>query len=129
MRFRSSSRSRATRCASIWPRWKTTACCRRDRPGPPAVGPSADRPLFNTGTGCTGRTFDWSLLKGRADLPRAFLAGGIGPANAAAAARLGAFGLDLSSGIEAAPGIKVPKLLRALFDALRPLSRKELSCA
>ena len=94
-----------------------------------AADPNADRTLFDTGTGGTGRTFDWSLLKGRADLPRAFLAGGIGPANAAAAGRLGAFGLDLSSGIEAAPGIKDPALLCALFDALRPLSRKELSCA
>lgn len=66
--------------------------------------------------GGTGRSFDWSCLPGeRSDI---FLAGGLRPDNIAAAARLGVHGLDLSSGVEAAPGFKDPHLLRALFAAL-----------
>ncbi len=93
------------------------------------VDGQADRTLFDTGPGGTGQAFDWSLLEGRRDLARAFLAGGITPRNAAAASRVGAYGLDLSSGVEASPGIKDPDLIDALFGALRSLSRKDRPCA
>jgi len=93
----------------------------------PAPRPGADRSLFDTErdgrSGGTGKAFDWSLLAGRADLPAGFLAGGIAPANAAAAARVGAYGLDVGSGVEMAPGLKDPDKVAALFDALRPTSR------
>jgi indole-3-glycerol phosphate synthase/phosphoribosylanthranilate isomerase len=85
--------------------------------------------LFDSGGGGTGRSFDWALLSDREDLPKAFLAGGINPANAAPAARVGAYGLDLSSGVESAPGVKDPCRIDALFSALRPLSRKDRPCA
>ena len=89
---------------------------------------AADRTLFDsglpgTGTGGTGQVFDWTLLDGRRDLATAFLAGGITPANAAAAARVGTYGIDLSSGVEAQPRIKDPVKMAALFTALRPASR------
>ena len=87
----------------------------------------ADRSLFDTArngaSGGTGETFDWSLVEGRADLPSAFLAGGIGPGNARAAAAVGAFGLDVGSRVECAPGLKDPDKIAALFDALRSVSR------
>jgi indole-3-glycerol phosphate synthase/phosphoribosylanthranilate isomerase len=87
----------------------------------------ADRTLFDTQcsgrSGGTGLAFDWSLVEGRGDLPSAFLAGGIGPANAAAAARVGAFGLDVGSAIESAPGRKDPVKTAALFAVLRPAAR------
>ncbi|MCA1654749.1 MAG: hypothetical protein LC656_11460 [Sphingomonadales bacterium] len=55
----------------------------------------------------------------------AFLAGGINPANATAASAVGAYGLDLCSGVESTPGIKDPDKLAALFDALRPSCRSD----
>jgi len=88
----------------------------------------ADRSLFDTvqgGTsGGTGVPFDWSLVASRTDLPCAFLAGGISAANADAASRVGAFGLDVGSGVECRPGIKDPAKVEALFAALRPQARR-----
>jgi phosphoribosylanthranilate isomerase len=57
--------------------------------------------------GGTGRTFDWRLVAG---LERDFvLAGGLGPHNVEEAVRLvRPWGVDASSGLEAAPGIKDP---------------------
>ena len=51
------------------------------------------------------------------------LAGGLTPGNARAASRVGAWALDLCSGVEAAPGRKDPAKLTAFFDALRPETR------
>lgn len=89
----------------------------------------ADRSLFDTAkdgrSGGTGEAFDWDLLSGRGDLDSGFVAGGIGPANAAAAARLGAYGIDVSSSVEASPGHKDRAKVAALFAALRPRSRSD----
>jgi len=93
------------------------------RDGAEPVCDAADRTLFDSGQGGSGQPFDWSLLDGRRDLPTAFLAGGITPDNAAEAARVGAYGLDLSSGVEAQPRYKDPHKMAALFAALRPASR------
>jgi indole-3-glycerol phosphate synthase/phosphoribosylanthranilate isomerase len=91
---------------------------------------SADRLLFDSGSGGSGRTFDWSLVKDHPDLGRALVAGGIGPHNAPAAARLGAYGLDVGSAVDERPGVKSPAKIATLFDALRPTSRQELrECA
>lgn len=93
----------------------------------------ADRLLFDTilndSSGGTGRPFDWSRIARRPDLPRSLVAGGLNPANARAGARLGAYALDVGSGVEAAPGRKDPERLDAFFAALRPVSRMELACA
>jgi len=93
----------------------------------------ADRILFDTThngrSGGTGRTFDWSLVARRPDLPHALVAGGLNPTNARAAARLGAYALDVGSGVEASPGRKDPARLAAFFEALRPVARTELACA
>jgi indole-3-glycerol phosphate synthase/phosphoribosylanthranilate isomerase len=101
-----------------------------DAPDPPRRG--ADRTLFDTlsggRTGGTGQTFDWNLVAERPDLPDAFIAGGIGPANARAAQCVGAFGLDVGSSVEAAPGRKEQARLQALFDALRLPGRGALPC-
>jgi len=92
----------------------------------------ADRTLFDTKsrgrTGGTGTSFDWRLVANHPELPHAFLAGGIGPANARAAQQVGAFGIDLCSSVEATPGRKDHRQVRALFDALRLPSRGDLSC-
>ncbi|MEM6354909.1 MAG: phosphoribosylanthranilate isomerase [Pseudomonadota bacterium] len=69
--------------------------------------------------GGNGLPFDWSLLAGRR-LPRPWLlAGGLTPENAAEAARrTGAWQLDVSSGVESAPGVKDPERMRAFLAAL-----------
>ena len=87
----------------------------------------ADRTLFDNAragqSGGTGRTFDWSRLGGRADLGAGFLAGGLTPSNAQAAAQVGAYGMDVSSGVEMAPGRKDAGKLAAFFAALRVPAR------
>jgi indole-3-glycerol phosphate synthase/phosphoribosylanthranilate isomerase len=99
----------------------------------PPHRPDADRILFDTQIGSrsggTGIAFDWARLDGRPEVDRGLLAGGLGPHNAAAADRVGAFALDVGSGVEAAPGRKDPALLTAFFDALRlPVRSEILTC-
>jgi indole-3-glycerol phosphate synthase/phosphoribosylanthranilate isomerase len=101
------------------------AACAVNGSVPPARE-GADRSLFDNASPGSGETFDWSLVAGREDLPAAFLAGGIRPANAKAAAAVGAFGLDVGSGVERAPGSKDPAKVEALFAALRPQARGDL---
>jgi indole-3-glycerol phosphate synthase/phosphoribosylanthranilate isomerase len=93
----------------------------------------ADRTLFDTSvggrTGGTGIAFDWSRVKGRSDLRGSILAGGLRPANARAAAAVGAYALDVSSGVEMAPGRKDAGKLQAFFEALRlPVRGEHASC-
>ncbi len=83
---------------------------------PPA---GADRP------GGNARSFDWALLKGR-DLPLPWmLAGGIDSDNVAEAVRLsGATTVDVSSGVEDAPGVKNPEKIRAFLDVAATIGTK-----
>ncbi|MES1254118.1 MAG: phosphoribosylanthranilate isomerase [Acidobacteriota bacterium] len=69
--------------------------------------------------GGTGRTVDWSVAAAIASRRRTLLAGGLTPENVAdAVTRVRPFGIDVSSGVEQAPGIKDPARIRALFHAL-----------
>jgi indole-3-glycerol phosphate synthase/phosphoribosylanthranilate isomerase len=89
-----------------------------------------DRSLFDSGPGGSGRSFDWSLIRGNARLPKALVAGGIGPANARQAAALGAYAIDVGSATDSVPGVKSPEKIGALFETLRARSRQELrQCA
>ncbi|MFN3274937.1 MAG: phosphoribosylanthranilate isomerase [Paracoccus sp. (in: a-proteobacteria)] len=68
--------------------------------------------------GGNGLAFDWRLLQGRRWLRPWLLAGGLTPANVAEAVRLtGAPGVDVSSGVETAPGIKDAGLIRDFIAA------------
>ncbi len=95
----------------------------------PEARGGADRTLFDTQvkgrSGGTGIAFDWSRVARRGDLGSAVLAGGLKAANAGAAARVGAFALDVSSGVEMAPGRKDAGKLAAFFEALRLPARRE----
>jgi phosphoribosylanthranilate isomerase len=74
----------------------------------------ADRP------GGNARTFDWSLAVGFAHGVPYLLSGGLTPGNVAEAiAVTGAPGVDVSSGVETAPGKKDPNLIRAFIAAAR----------
>jgi phosphoribosylanthranilate isomerase len=75
---------------------------------------SADLP------GGNGLAFDWRLLAGRRWPVPWLLAGGLTAGNMAEAVRLtGARQVDVSSGVESAPGVKDEGLIRAFLDAAR----------
>lgn len=72
--------------------------------------------------GGTGRTIDWSRAAAAAARRPVFLSGGLTPANVAAAIRqVRPYAIDLSSGVEASPGVKDAAKLRALFDAIEAI--------
>lgn len=75
------------------------------------------RLLIDPGSG-DGSSFPYELA---AALSQPFvLAGGLDPGNVAEALRLARpYGIDVSSGVEAAPGRKDPRKLRALIRAVR----------
>ena len=89
-----------------------------------------DRLMFDNGDGGIGRNFDWSLIDHHPELPRALVAGGIGPHNAAAALGLGAYAIDIGSAVDRRPGQKSPEKMTELFETLRAPSRQALrACA
>jgi phosphoribosylanthranilate isomerase len=68
--------------------------------------------------GGNGLTFDWRLIAGRRWSVPWMLAGGLTPVNVAEAVRLtGARQVDVSSGVEAAPGVKDAGLIAAFLEA------------
>jgi phosphoribosylanthranilate isomerase len=69
--------------------------------------------------GGTGRTIDWRAAAEAARLRPVMLSGGLHAGNVSAAVReVRPFAVDVSSGVESAPGIKDPDRLRAFFAAL-----------
>lgn len=89
-----------------------------------------DRMLFDNGDGGTGRRFDWGLIADLPSLAGGIVAGGIGLSNAVAATRLGAYAIDVGSAVDRFPGVKCPYRTHALFESLRPRSRREvIQCA
>jgi phosphoribosylanthranilate isomerase len=80
----------------------------------------AARLVVDAAQGGSGRLCDWRLAAALASRRPVLLAGGIGPGNAVAAWRAtGAWGLDLASGVEDAPGIKSIEKINELMTALR----------
>ncbi len=78
--------------------------------------PPKDAPL----PGGNALAFDWSLIAGRDWALPWMLAGGLTPENVAEAVRrTGANQLDVSSGIERAPGVKDAALMGAFVQAAR----------
>ncbi|MFP4080514.1 MAG: phosphoribosylanthranilate isomerase [Ectothiorhodospira sp.] len=74
--------------------------------------------------GGTGRTFDWGDWPGDMDRPL-ILAGGLDPDNVATAiARTRPWAVDVSSGVEAAPGIKDPGRITRFMSEVRRVDRE-----
>ncbi|MCU0955364.1 MAG: phosphoribosylanthranilate isomerase [Hyphomicrobium sp.] len=70
--------------------------------------------------GGNGLAFDWHILQGLAGQTAFALAGGLNPDNVAEAiARTGAAIVDVSSGVESAPGVKEPGLIRRFLQAAK----------
>jgi phosphoribosylanthranilate isomerase len=70
--------------------------------------------------GGNGVSFDWTLLKEAGKQHHFMLSGGLDADNVAnALAITGAAGVDVSSGVESAPGIKDTKRIKAFMAAVR----------
>ena len=75
--------------------------------------------------GGTGRGYEYSLLCELSAQRRLIVAGGLSPANVAKViAEVGPWGVDVSSGVEAAPGLKDHGLIRAFIESARLAWRK-----
>jgi len=85
----------------------------------------AKPPKGATRPGGLGATFDWSIVSGfDPDVPW-LLSGGLRPGNVAEALRVsGASGVDVSSGVETAPGVKSPELIRAFIASARAFAHE-----
>ena len=78
--------------------------------------------------GGTGKAFEWQkaalLVEAMTKTANVVVAGGLNPLNVAEAIRiLKPWGVDVSSGVEAAPGKKDPKKVRAFVAAVRRTER------
>jgi len=85
------------------------------------AGYGADAVLVDSARPGSGEVFDWSLAE---DAPlaghRLLLAGGLVPENVAEAiAKVRPWGVDVSSGVEARPGVKDPLKLRHFIEAAK----------
>lgn len=80
----------------------------------------AKAPASAARPGGHGAAFDWSLMAGRSFARPWLLAGGLNAQNVARAiARTGAGAVDVSSGVETAPGVKDANLIGAFVTAAR----------
>lgn len=81
---------------------------------------AADAFLIDSATPGSGQVFDWSLAEGAPSGRRIILAGGLTPANVGDAIRVvRPWGVDVSTGVESAPGRKDPSKVRAFVEAAR----------
>ncbi len=86
----------------------------------------ADRLMFDAGQGIlpggNANAFDWTILSGRAVPVPWLLAGGLTPDNVAEAVRVtGAHAVDVSSGVEAARGVKSVDLIKLFLERVRAI--------
>jgi phosphoribosylanthranilate isomerase len=81
---------------------------------------AADAFLLDSATPGSGEVFDWSLAEGAPSNRRIILAGGLTPENVADAVRVvHPWGVDVSTGVESAPGRKDASKIRAFVTAAR----------
>ncbi len=69
--------------------------------------------------GGTGQTIDWGIAARVSARRRVFLAGGLTASNVGEAVKgVRPYAVDVSSGLEASPGVKAPDLMQAFFEAV-----------
>jgi phosphoribosylanthranilate isomerase len=85
----------------------------------------AKPPIGSDLPGGNGVTFDWSLLRSLDESVNYMLSGGLNKNNIAdALSETGARGIDISSGVESAPGIKDLQMMDDFFAAVAEASRR-----
>ncbi len=81
---------------------------------------AADAFHIDSATPGSGQVFDWSLAEGAPSNRRIILAGGLTPDNVGDAIRVvRPWGVDVSTGVEFAPGRKDARKIRAFVEAAR----------
>lgn len=94
------------------------------RSGGPRPVPMPGRCLFESPRSGTGERADWPAAATLARETQLVLAGGLDPANVAAAVRVvRPFGVDVSSGVERERGVKDPMRIREFIGAAREAER------
>jgi len=95
----------------------------RQMGGADALLLDAKPPKDATRPGGNASPFDWTIMRGWAAPGPWLLAGGLSVDNVAEAIRLTRPpAVDVSSGVESAPGVKDPDLIRAFVEEVRRLS-------
>jgi hypothetical protein len=90
------------------------------RSGQPLPQPLPARVLFEGPVSGTGRTSDWQEARALASRTQLVLAGGLHAGNVADAIHaVRPWGVDVSSGVEARPGIKSPERIHEFVRAAR----------
>jgi len=80
----------------------------------------ADLLLLDAPNPGAGEVFDWAMAEGPASIRPMLLAGGLEPNNVGEAIeRVDPYGVDVATGVEAEPGRKDPRLLRAFMSNAR----------
>lgn len=84
-----------------------------------------ERLLYEGPISGQGRVADWDIAERLASRTQLFLAGGLNPGNVADAIRIvRPFGVDVSSGVEDAPGHKDVALIAGFIEAARRAARE-----
>jgi len=90
------------------------------RAGRDEPSPLPSRVLFEGPASGTGLQTDWLAARTVARRAELILAGGLSPANVAAAiAQVQPFGVDVSSGVEQSPGLKSPEKIASFVENAR----------
>jgi phosphoribosylanthranilate isomerase len=93
--------------------WRVLRCAE-------AVAPGAGRVLFDAAESGAGRRADWTAAAAIARRKALILGGGLDAENVGAAiATVRPAGVDVSSGVESAPGVKEPSRICAFIRAAR----------
>jgi phosphoribosylanthranilate isomerase len=80
--------------------------------------------LVEGAAGGSGTSFDWGLARGITDAVPVYLAGGLRPENVREAVRrFRPAGVDVSSGVEASPGVKSEEKLKRFVAEVRAADR------
>jgi phosphoribosylanthranilate isomerase len=100
--------------------------------GHPGIGRideyGAEMVLVDADSPGSGEVFDWRLAEGVVDPARLIVSGGLVAENVAdAIAHLHPYGVDVSSGVESAPGRKDPVKVRAFVATARAAAGEEVA--